>query len=70
MTNSTKEQTQGIGQINEAIGHLESNTQQNVALVEEIAASTIQLRQQAERLVGALAVFASGNTEGRLLAAH
>jgi methyl-accepting chemotaxis protein len=60
VTHSTKEQTQGIGQINEAIGHLEGNTQQNAALVEEIAASTRQLREQAQRLVGALAVFASG----------
>jgi methyl-accepting chemotaxis protein len=70
VTHSTKEQTQGIGQINEAIGQLEGNTQQNAALVEEIAASTLQLREQAQRLVGALAVFASGGPYAKPMPAH
>jgi methyl-accepting chemotaxis protein len=45
-----------IGQ-QQAIGSLDSITQQNAALVEESAAASDSLKQQAERLVEAVSVF-------------
>ncbi|MET0334634.1 MAG: methyl-accepting chemotaxis protein [Rhizobacter sp.] len=54
---STQEQTQGIGQVGDAVGHLDQITQQNAALVEESAAASESLRQQAERLAEAVGVF-------------
>jgi methyl-accepting chemotaxis protein len=70
VTHSSHEQTQGVGQINQAIGELEGNTQQNAALVEQIASSAMSLREQAERLVGALAVFGSSVVGERAALAH
>jgi methyl-accepting chemotaxis protein-1 (serine sensor receptor) len=44
------EQEAGIAQINEAIGQMDSVTQQNAALVEEAAAASQALREQAAQL--------------------
>ena len=46
-----------IGQINEAIVHMESNTQQNTALVEEAAAAAGSLREQATALAQIVSTF-------------
>jgi len=54
---ATAEQTSGIGQVSEAVTHLDEATQRNAALVEESAASTAALRQQAAQLVGVVGVF-------------
>ena len=54
------EQRDGIGQINTAVGHLDTVTQQNAALVEESAAAAQSLRQQAQRLAQAVSVFKVG----------
>ena len=54
---STHEQESGIAQIGQAIGHLDQITQQNAALVEQSAAASDSLKQQAERLVEAVSVF-------------
>lgn len=43
ISNAATEQSLGIGQINEAVTHLDSITQQNAALVEELAASAQSL---------------------------
>jgi methyl-accepting chemotaxis protein len=48
---ASAEQTQGIGQVNEAVTQLDRVTQENSALVEENAAATDSLQQQATRLV-------------------
>ncbi|MBG6078931.1 methyl-accepting chemotaxis protein [Rubrivivax gelatinosus] len=48
---ASAEQTQGIGQVNDAVSDLDRSTQENSALVEENAAATDSLRQQAGRLV-------------------
>jgi methyl-accepting chemotaxis protein len=51
------EQCSGIAQINGAVTHLDQTTQQNAALVEQSAAATESLRQQAEDLRDAVGVF-------------
>jgi methyl-accepting chemotaxis protein len=54
---ATVEQTQGIGQVGDAVSQLDQVTQQNAALVEESAAAAESLRAQAARLVEAVGVF-------------
>jgi methyl-accepting chemotaxis protein len=51
------EQSQGIGQINQAISQLDQTTQQNAALVEESTAAAESLSVQASALTQAVAVF-------------
>jgi len=52
-----REQTTGIGQVSDAVAQLDQVTQQNAALVEESAAASESLNQQARKLVEAVAVF-------------
>ena len=54
---ATDDQTQGLSQVNEAVAQLDHATQQNAALVEEAAAASDSLKQQARQLVEAVAVF-------------
>ncbi|CAN7233497.1 methyl-accepting chemotaxis protein [Rhizobacter sp. LjRoot28] len=54
---ATQEQTGGLGQVSDAVTQLDHVTQQNAALVEEAAAAAESLRQQAGRLVDAVAAF-------------
>jgi methyl-accepting chemotaxis protein len=54
---SSGEQTQGIAQVNGAIGELDRMTQQNAALVEQSAAASQSLAEQAQRLASAVSVF-------------
>ncbi len=54
---SAQEQTSGIGQINQAIMHLDEVTQQNAAMVEQAAAAANHLRQQAAHMVEVVSVF-------------
>jgi aerotaxis receptor len=54
---STHEQSRGIAQVGQAMGHLDQITQQNAALVEQSAAASAPLRHQAERLAEAVGVF-------------
>ena len=51
------EQSAGIGQVNQSVAQLDQSTQQNAALVEQSAAAAESLREQAERLAGAVANF-------------
>ena len=57
ISSATQEQTQGIGQVGDAVSQLDKVTQQNAALVEESAAAAESLSQQAARLVEAVSVF-------------
>jgi len=52
-----EEQTAGIQQINEAVSHMDQATQQNAALVEEAAAATGALQDQAHALQQMVGVF-------------
>lgn len=58
---SCAEQNQRTGHTNDAIGRLEGNTQQHVALAQEFAAAAAALREQARALVGSLALFVAAN---------
>ena len=51
------EQTQGIGQVGDAVNQLDQVTQQNAALVEESAAAADSLSQQAAKLAELVSVF-------------
>ncbi len=57
VSSATVEQTQGIDQINVAVGQLDQATQQNAALVEQSAAAAESLKSQAARLAESVAVF-------------
>ncbi|QJD90759.1 PAS domain-containing protein [Duganella dendranthematis] len=57
ISNSTREQSSGIGQVNEAVIKIDDITQQNAALVEQAAAAAGNLAQQARCVSQAMAVF-------------
>jgi methyl-accepting chemotaxis protein len=57
ISNASAEQSAGVGQVGEAVTQMDQATQQNAALVEEMAAAATSLRTQAADLVGAVAVF-------------
>ena len=54
---ASKEQTEGIQQINQAINQMDEVTQQNAALVEEAAAAASSLQDQAVNLAHVVSVF-------------
>ena len=51
------EQLSGISQVNEAVSHMDALTQQNAALVEELAAAASSVRTQSEQVAEAVRVF-------------
>jgi methyl-accepting chemotaxis protein len=57
ISTAVSEQQQGITQVGQAVSELDQATQQNSALVEESAAASDSLRQQAERLTAVASVF-------------
>ncbi|MEG1454783.1 MAG: methyl-accepting chemotaxis protein, partial [Comamonas sp.] len=67
ISSASSEQSTGVAQVGEAITQLDQATQQNAALVEEMAAAAGSLSQQANALVGAVEVFKldSGSSAGR-----
>ncbi len=54
---ASTEQSAGVGQVGQAVSQMDQVTQQNAALVEESAAAAESLKQQAQRLVGAVSIF-------------
>jgi methyl-accepting chemotaxis protein len=50
-------QSAGIGEVHQAIAQIDTVTQQNAALVEEVAAAAHSLKDQSTRLAGALGSF-------------
>ena len=54
---ASKEQTDGIQQVNQAISQMDAVTQQNAALVEEAAAAASSLQEQAVSLAHVVSVF-------------
>ncbi|WP_323055766.1 methyl-accepting chemotaxis protein [Paucibacter sp. PLA-PC-4] len=57
ITAASAEQSDGIGNVNQSVVQLDQMTQQNAALVEQSAAAAESLKEQAHRLVEAVAVF-------------
>jgi methyl-accepting chemotaxis protein len=63
ISHASVEQSEGVAQVAEAVTGMDRATQQNAALVEQSAAAAESLRQQAQRLVQAVAVFRLGAGE-------
>ncbi|HJV75730.1 MAG TPA: methyl-accepting chemotaxis protein [Noviherbaspirillum sp.] len=59
---ASKEQTDGIQQVNQAINQMDAVTQQNAALVEEAAAAAESLQEQAVNLAHVVSVFKLGES--------
>ncbi|MGR3805724.1 methyl-accepting chemotaxis protein [Marinibacterium profundimaris] len=58
---NVSDQTMGLEEINNGIGHLDQVTQQNTAIVEETTAASVQLSEEANRLSNLMRRF---RTEG------
>ena len=54
---ATIEQSAGVAEVGQAVAQMDQATQQNAALVEQSAAASDSLKQQAQQLVQAVAVF-------------
>ena len=57
ISRASQEQSDGIGQVNDAIASMDTMTQQNAALVEEAAATAETLHRKADQLAGVVAEF-------------
>ncbi len=54
---ASEQQSAGVRQVGEAVNQMDQTTQQNASLVEQSAAAAESLKQQAQELVRAVAVF-------------
>ena len=63
VANASGEQAEGIRQVNQAVAHLDSATQQNAALVEQAAATAQRLAEQADVLDEAVRLFTVAGTQ-------
>lgn len=57
ITTASQEQAAGIEQVHQAVAHMDQVTQQNAALVEEVAAASESMRDQSGDLAGAVSIF-------------
>jgi methyl-accepting chemotaxis protein len=57
ITTASNEQALGVAQVGEAVSTLDQATQQNAALVEEMANAAAQLKDLADSLVDTVSVF-------------
>lgn len=57
ISSASVEQSSGVQQVGDAVGQMDQVTQQNAALVEQSAAAAESLKNQAQQLVQAVAVF-------------
>jgi methyl-accepting chemotaxis protein len=64
IASAATEQSEGIASVNTSVVQLDQMTQQNAALVEESAAAAESLKEQAQRLVEAVAVFRLAGVAG------
>ncbi len=62
ITAASQEQSQGIGQVNDAMNQMDRVTQQNAGLVQEAAVASSSLADQARHLQEAVAVFRLADT--------
>ena len=68
---ASDEQSAGVAQVGEAVNHMDETTQQNAALVEQMAAAAASLQSQAQDLVQVVATFKlREDTELPLYAVH
>ncbi|CAB3754039.1 MULTISPECIES: methyl-accepting chemotaxis protein, partial [Burkholderia] len=64
ITSASVEQSVGIEQVNQAVTQMDQLTQQNAALVEEVAAAAASLNDQTAHLMQAVSVFELGDGRG------
>ena len=57
ISSASNEQAAGVSQVGEAVVQMDQVTQQNAALVEEMAAAASSLKSQAQELVQVVATF-------------
>ncbi len=69
IVDSSKEQASGIQQVHRAVSDMDSVTQQNATLVEESAAATESMKEEAARLAQLVAVFKLADKPARGTAA-
>ena len=69
IVDSSKEQASGIQQVHRAVSDMDSVTQQNATLVEESAAATESMKEEAARLAQLIAVFKLADKPARSTAA-
>ncbi|MEO5795965.1 MAG: methyl-accepting chemotaxis protein [Rhodoferax sp.] len=60
---ASQDQALGVAQVGEAVRQMDQTTQQNAALVEEMAAAASGLKSQAQELVQTVAVFKLGDDD-------
>ena len=60
---ASNEQSMGVSQVGEAVTQMDQVTQQNAALVEEMAAAADSLKMQAQHLVAGVEVFKLGHMQ-------
>ncbi len=65
ISSASARQSQGVAEVGTAIQQMDQMTQQNAALVEEMAAAASSLQSQAQALVQAVSVFDLGASAGR-----
>ena len=66
---ASDEQSTGMGQVDQAVSHMDEMTQQNAALVEEAAAAAATLQEQARELAQAVGQFRLPDTAAETTAA-
>ncbi|WNO03449.1 methyl-accepting chemotaxis protein [Rhodoferax mekongensis] len=64
ISTASSDQSAGVSQIGEAVNEMDQVTQQNAALVEEMAAAASSLQSQASALVRVVAVFQTAGESG------
>ncbi|NBX20525.1 MAG: HAMP domain-containing protein [Betaproteobacteria bacterium] len=57
ISSASNEQSLGVAQVGEAVTHMDRATQQNAALVEQIAAAASSLKTQSAELVSTVSIF-------------
>jgi hypothetical protein len=62
---ASNEQSLGVSQVGEAVTQMDQVTQQNAALVEQIAAAATSLKSQADDLVQSVSIFQTGQERQR-----
>ncbi|MDX9844644.1 MAG: methyl-accepting chemotaxis protein [Aquabacterium sp.] len=63
ITEASHAQRDSVSQVGETVTHMDQSTQQNAALVEEMAAAALGLNTQAQELVRAVAAFQVGDAD-------
>ncbi|MEP7296167.1 MAG: methyl-accepting chemotaxis protein [Burkholderiales bacterium] len=69
ISSASAEQSAGVAQVGQAVTQMDQATQQNAALVEESAAAAENLKQQAQMMVQAVAVFRLSHGDAPAVAA-